>query len=146
MKEIKKEIINYVTKYQSFDGLEFNSKEECEKYENSAKGIVRSRFLKLVVRDIDEYALFFGNEENTVYYVQFREEGDIDTFLHYMYLVNPWLLQDDYKSQRESMIELSRKAFNNDEPLLVSENYEGNMWVLDTLSSLISRLKDYDRD
>ena len=146
MKEIKKEIINYVTKYQSFDGIEFNSKEECEKYENSAKGIVRSRFSKLVVRDIDEYSLFFGNEENTVYYVQFREEGDIDTFLHYMYLINPWLLNDDHKSQRESIIELSRKAFNNDEPLLVSENYEGNMWVLDTLSSLISRLNDYDRD
>ena len=43
MKEITKEVKNTYTVYQASDGTEFNSKEECKKYEDTAKCVLLTK-------------------------------------------------------------------------------------------------------
>ena len=42
-KEFKREVVETTTVYQASDGTEFNSKEECQKYENSAAGVLLAK-------------------------------------------------------------------------------------------------------
>lgn len=145
MKQISKEITNYKTVYVAIDGTEFDSKEECVKYENSARVILKSKFLKLVVKETDAWHLLYGNEDTIVYYVQFREEKDIDTLIHYMCMVDSWLINVS-QSEIDKLYEQARKAFNNAEPLLVSQDCDGTLYILDPLSVIVSNLSNYDAD
>ena len=43
--------IEEVQGYEASDGTFFTSKEECEKYEKTAKAVISARFKKLIVRD-----------------------------------------------------------------------------------------------
>lgn len=146
MKQINKEVTSYKTVYVAVDGTEFDSKEECVKYENSAQGVLRDKFNKLVVREIDAYSLMFGNEDCTVYYVQFREESDIDALMQYCYLCNPWMLQDAQEKNRLEDLAMARKAFNNDEPLLLGNDYEGHIYFMGPLSEIVANISNYDRE
>jgi hypothetical protein len=145
MREINQEVKTYVKKYVAIDGTEFNDREECIKYENSAKVILKSKFLKLVVKETDALNLLYGNEDTIVYYVQFREEKDIDTLIHYMCMVDSWLINVS-QSEIDRLYEQARKAFNNAEPLLVSEDCDGTLYILDPLSVIVSNLSNYDAD
>ena len=53
MKEIIKDktVVEHYTVYQATDGTEFNSSEECRKYEESALGVIRSKIAKPIVYD-----------------------------------------------------------------------------------------------
>ena len=146
MKQITKEVTNYVTKYISVDGIEFDTKDECEKYERSAEGVLRDKFMKLVVKEADQYSLMFGLDDNTVYYVQFREESDIDILMQYYYLQHPWMLNDENEKHRYEDITMARKAFNNAEPLLIGANYEGDIYFMGPLSEIVDNISNYDKE
>lgn len=145
MREINQEVKTYVKKYVAIDGTEFNDREECIKYENSAKVILKSKFLKLVVKETDAWNLLYGNQDTIVYYIQFREEKDIDTLIQYMCMVDGWLANVS-QSEIDKLYEQARKAFNNAEPLLVSEDCDGTLYILDPLSVIVSNLSNYDAD
>ena len=49
MKEIRQEVVNYVYKYESEDGLVFNTMKECEDYEQSELFRLKQRYNRLVV-------------------------------------------------------------------------------------------------
>ena len=146
MREINKEIKSYRTVFAAFDGTEFNDRNECLLYEGSAKGILKDKFMRLVVREIDQYSLMFGNEDNIVYYIQFREESDIDTLMQYFYLQHPWILNDDAEKDRLDYITIARRAFNNGEPLLMGTDYEGNLFFMGPLSEIVANISNYDRE
>lgn len=40
--------------YEATDGTRFSSKEECEKYEKTAKAVILGRFRDLIVREVSE--------------------------------------------------------------------------------------------
>ena len=54
MKEVTKEKVQKYTVYEALDGTEFHDKAECEKYEESAKGVVKARIAKLTVGKANE--------------------------------------------------------------------------------------------
>lgn len=145
MREINQEVKTYIKKYVAIDGTEFDDRGECIKYENSAKVILKSKFLKLVVKETDAWKLLYGNQDTIVYYIQFREEKDIDTLIQYMCTVDSWLASVS-QSEIDELYEKARKAFNNAEPLLVSEDCDGTLYILDPLSVIVSNLSNYDAD
>jgi len=57
MKEVTKEKIQKYAMYEALDGTEFHDKAECQKYEESAKGVIRARIAKLIVGRGNEWEL-----------------------------------------------------------------------------------------
>ena len=89
MKELKRtETIEKVIGYEADDGTQFDSKEECEKYENSAFFVVFTRFKKLVVKEIIECDLFgnqgYGSEEYIYYLIDIKNKNDVDIYNQFL--------------------------------------------------------------
>lgn len=54
MKAIKNvKTVEEIVGYEACDGTRFTTKEECEKYENTARAVIRGRFKKLVVKEME---------------------------------------------------------------------------------------------
>lgn len=68
--------------YRASDGTEFNSGEECEKYENSARAVLYTRYNSLIVRSSSEYEFFgFGCDDNVINVVKVETPKDVDVIL-----------------------------------------------------------------
>lgn len=150
MKEIQKtkEHIEYITIYQANDGTEFTNKEECEKYENSAHAVVRTKFLKLVIDKKTEYNLFnAGNDEDIVYLVKLNSQEDADAVLQLYYLDNPYVLRDEETPRKckERAYTLVTTALKEHDVLYVGENYDGEIYLIDTRANIINRLLEADK-
>ena len=91
MKEVTKQ--QPYTVYQAVDGTEFQNKEECQKYEASAKGVLRGKFMQLVVDRSNEYELFNGDESLEVLAVSIPNEKDKDVILQLLFLERPFLMK-----------------------------------------------------
>lgn len=64
MKEEIREKIGTETIYIAYDGTEFKDKEQCKKYEDSAKCALLYKYKPYVIKTITEYDLFgVGSEE-----------------------------------------------------------------------------------
>lgn len=94
MKEIKRERkIEEVTGYEAFDGKWFKEKEECEKYERSAYGVIAKEFESLFVRERfaecsiwEEYG--YGSEEFEMAIIYIKDANDLHTANKYYELVS----------------------------------------------------------
>ena len=83
MKEIKRERkIEEVTGYEAFDGKWFKEKEECEKYERSAYGVIAKEFESLFVGERfaecniwEEYG--YGSEEFEMAVIYIKDANDL---------------------------------------------------------------------
>lgn len=88
MKIIEEENVNKqtVTKYKAIDGTVFNSENECIKYEDTAKCVVRAR---LNIIETTDWELFYGDDapveivrgkaEDTEMYVRLCDWSDSKT-------------------------------------------------------------------
>ena len=144
MIEVKKERTEYDTWYKASDGAEFRTKEECEKYEQTARAVVRTKFLKLVVEEGTEWDFFkVGNDENPVYAIKINSQEEADTVLQLYYIDNPYVLGDgeDWKSYREKAINMINAAYTEKDILFVGENYEGEIYLISTRNNIIENLK-----
>ena len=83
MKIIKEEVINYVEKYESFDGTIFEDKEECMKYETSACAMLRKRILDMCSSKNDAEKLMGGYEDNQVMSIQVNNQKEIEFIKKY---------------------------------------------------------------
>ncbi len=93
MKKIQKEVVikRYDDVFVANDGTEFNTKEECEKYENSAKCALMARYKLLVIKESDCFSLFgFGSDEDVIEVVKIESEEDLNLILQILILENPW--------------------------------------------------------
>ena len=98
MKEIKEtKTIEEVTGYEAFDGQVFKEKEECEKYERSAKGVLKKQFMGLVIKemevcDITNYGDVPFTETGEDWYatlVKIKNAEDLKICNMYWELINP---------------------------------------------------------
>ena len=67
MKEEIREKIGTETIYIAYDGTEFKDKEQCKKYEDSAKCALLSKYKPCVIKTITEYDLFGVDSEEYEY-------------------------------------------------------------------------------
>lgn len=84
--------IEEIIGYEASDGTQFKTKEECEKYENTAAYVITERFKKLVVKemegiDITEEANAFclSSIDEDWYYVLIEIKNDDDLKVAQMY-------------------------------------------------------------
>ena len=148
MKEIQKEKKVFDTWYQATDGTEFRTREECEKYEQTAHAVVRQKFLKLVIADKTEYDFFHvGSDDTTVYAVKMDSQEEADTVLQLYFLDNPYVLRDEEnpKKYKEEALNMVNTAYQEQDILFVGENYEGEIFLINTRANIIEDLQMIDQ-
>jgi len=149
MKEIKKEIIKkeYTYQYESFDGNLWNTKEECERYEKSAEGVLKLKFQELIVDKRDAWDLMRGYEDNDVIGVKLTKEEDKDTVLQLYLFLNPHLLNESerYKEYLEQYRSYINEAFENKDLLLMGINCEGDYYFIGLRNKFIENLKNFGK-
>ena len=138
MKKIVKDRIEKFTVYQAVDGTEFKDKEECRKYEESAKCLLFSKYSKLVVKSEREETLFkVGNYDDTVDIVKIKTQSDADIILQIFYYFNNEP-SDSYAKRVEESCVSAIGSF-----LFVSRGYdEDNFYVMTSLPEYIKHLED----
>lgn len=147
MKEVKTERKVYDIHYEAIDGTIFYSKEECEKYDNTAKAVIRSYFMKLVVAEGTEYSfLHVGSDDNTTYAVKMRNENDANV------VKQLWEIDHDYLHNQEHYLKYQTDDFTKIDTacaqgdiLFVGEDYESNIYIIDTRANIIESLQNIDK-
>ena len=148
MKEIQKKREVFDTWYQATDGTEFRTREECEKYEQTAHAVVRQKFLKLVIANKTEYDFFHvGSDDTTIYAVKMDSQEEADTVLQLYFLDNPYVLRDEEnpKKYKEEALNMVNTAYQEQDILFVGENYEGEIFLINTRANIIEDLQMIDQ-
>lgn len=145
-KQIERKV--YDTFYVAVDGTEFSEKAECEKYEQTAHAVVREKFLKLVISKKTEYNFFHvGSDDTTVYAVKMQSQEEADTVLQLYFLDKPYVLRDEeaprkFKERAHNMV---NTAYQEQDILFVGENYEGEIFLINTRANIIEDLQMIDQ-
>lgn len=71
------EVKSIKTVYVAVDGTEFNDKEECRKYDESAIGVLKGRVKKLAVKVTNEWTAVGGDEDHEVWIVVPKKAEDV---------------------------------------------------------------------
>ena len=147
MKVIKKEITNYTYQYESFDGNLWDTKEECEKYEKSAEGVLKLKFQDLIVAKEDAWDLMRGYEDNDVIGIKLSKEEDKDTVLQLYLFLNPHLLNEgesckEWLEQYKSYID---EAYEKKDLLLMGINCEGDYYFIGPRNKFVENLKNFGK-
>lgn len=150
MKEIKRERIVFdVIGYEAVDGTQFDSKEECEKYEKiTAKAVIIDRFKKLVVNYIEEAQItclgdsFVGSGGGENYYlalVKIENEKDLDTLRMYKELAyprSPQQINEDLIG-KEIIVGIGEIRYDYENKGYCNEFDFDNCWIYGTIEEQI---------
>lgn len=144
MKEITKEKKSTYTVYQAVDGTEFNSIEECQKYEDTAKCLLLTKYKPLVKRTASEYDIFnTGSEEYMVDILQcLSSESDIDILIQLNRLYYSGRKSDDafYDKMRSKL----EKCLKNRDIVLIGRGteYDGydTFYIFTTLQEITDNI------
>ena len=139
MKEVYVEEVKKVFKYEAIDGTLFNSKEECIKYENSAKVAVKALYKKLIIKSIAETELFsVGSDDNTLELVKVKTQEDIKILLQMCYIYNI-----THESSLDRITKLATKAMETNDILIIGRGYDEDcFWIIDTKQDLINQFNN----
>lgn len=143
--ELKREVVDTYIHWEAVDGTVFEQKEECEKYEKSALGMLRGKINKLIVGKADNaWDLMGGNEDSSVVAILLAKEKDADTFLQWLYLECSWLLNDTMKERKEEIETTVRDAYNSKDVILMGINYDGDYYFINSRKNIIDNLNRLD--
>jgi len=141
MKKLEKDLITKYTVFQAVDGTEFPQKEECEKYEASALGVLRGKIKKLIACEPkDAWTLMGGYDDHQVIAIKPQIEADVDTILQWYYLEHPYILENHRKSEKENFEEVITEAWKNDDVVLFGINYEKEYYFINSRKNIINNL------
>ena len=134
MKKIRKEQVSYYDVFEAMDGTIFNNAEECEKYENSAKGVLKAKLSEFTVKKGDECSIFnTGSSDYMVYVCVPKTADDIDVINQIGMLYNGRVFIENSKDYLHKVIWLTF-------------DYDDDGCYLDTLDALMSRLMPKEED
>ena len=144
MKPIEIEKVTKVTHYEAIDGTTFTTKEECVKYEDTAKCVLLTKYKPLVKRTASECDIFnTGSDEYMIDILQYlSSESDIDILiqLHRLYCSNRNLNDDFYNKMRSKL----EKCLKNRDIVLIGRGteYDGydNFYILTTLQDITDNI------
>lgn len=146
MKEIKTERISYDVKWEAIDGLLFNSEQECQKYEETARMVLWAKFLTLVIAESNEYDLFrTGSEDDVVYAVKMNIPSDRDTLMQLFLMDNSWVMKEAHSKWKDRAFSLIDKSYKDNDLLFVGVNTDNQIYIIDTKQSLFERLENLDK-
>lgn len=134
MKEVVKEIVKRETIWEASDGTQFTSKAECEKYENTANCVIRTRYSSLIVKSLREEELFItGSYDSIIEIIKLDDSSDINTVLAMCKLYG-------YNSTDETVC---KKALKNDSYILINRGYDSeNFWIMGTIDDVLQDISN----
>ena len=140
MKEISVEQKTYIKKWEAADGTQFNSREDCGKYENSAKCVVLTKYKDFVIKESDEYHLFgVGSEDCQVDIVRVPDEKAIDVIFQVFCFFRDWESDENKEKARKTIT----NAFEYNDFLIIDRGYElDNLYIIGTLDDVIEQIKE----
>lgn len=150
MKEIKQTY--QVTKYQAEDGTIFDTKEECKKYDESAKCVLLGKYNDLVIRQTNCDSLcssFGGSDDYGVDIVKVNTKEDVDLILQLAYFYRPYLHKEDYREREIEVTKLVNSALISDSHILfIGRSFPGDedFNVLVTKENLIDTIEQHCKE
>lgn len=127
MKQIKRTIESYEYVFVAIDGTEFKDKEECRKFEESARGLLLAKLMPLVVKEKTEFEIFgAGNDDTAVTIVKLESQADADIVIQLYLLHNPHMTKDDRKNDLNAIVKRIRRAADEKDYIFVCRGYERN--------------------
>lgn len=144
MKPIEIEKVTKVTHYEAIDGTTFTTKEECQKYEDTAKCVLLTKYKPLVKRTASECDIFnTGSDEYMIDILQYlSSESDIDILiqLHKLHCSGRNFNDDFYDKMRRKL----EKCLKNRDIVLIGRGteYDGydNFYILTTLQDITDNI------
>lgn len=108
MKELKRTVTTEtVWGYEANDGTVFSSKEECEKYEQSARCVIRQHVKDILFREWQCDSLFHGfNYDDHIKVWFIKDENTLCVVNQYLHNVDPYarLITPDYIGLRVAVV------------------------------------------
>lgn len=148
MKEITKERthVEKYSVYEALDGTQFDFKEDCEKYEKSALGVLRGRLEKLIVgRAEDAWNLMGGADEHRIIAVKPEKETDVDLILHWFYMENPYYLNDSHAKYKKQLEDTVNTAYDTKDIILFGVNLDNEFYFINSRQNIINNLNTIDK-
>ena len=142
MKPIEIEKVTKVTHYEAIDGT--TTEEECQKYEDTAKCVLLTKYKPLIKRTASECDIFnTGSDEYMIDILQYlSSESDIDILiqLHRLYCSGRNFNDDFYDKMRSKL----EKCLKNRDIVLIGRGteYDGydNFYILTTLQDITDNI------
>lgn len=132
MKEVVIEKIVKETQYEAIDGTIFEDREECIKYENTARALVLSRYNKLVLKRLSEAELLGnGSDDGEMEIISINNSEDIKTVMQLLGLENPHLLNKAQQDRYTKCMETLEYALKNDDVVFIYRGYGNDNFYID---------------
>lgn len=150
MKEIKKERTTTQTyyEYEALDGTIFNDKDECQKYDKSALGVLNYKInlLKVGKKGMDCWELCCGDDDHECFALKPKLPEDKDTILQWYLGHQPHLLSDSYKDCVNYIASKIQCALDEGDIIFFGMDCDESPYFMNTRNSIINNLKDFDKD
>lgn len=135
---MKEKIIDKIIKetvYVASDGTEFKDKEQCKKYEDSAKCALLSKYKPYVIKTVTEWDLFgVGSEEYEYDLFNLQYSWQIDM------LIQLDFLNYDRGKEYEELRERLEKSI--DKTILIGRGDPHNRWCFYIYESIDDRISE----
>lgn len=138
----KEKTVKEILHYLAIDGTIFYHEEECRKYEESAKGVLRGRLKKITVAECNAWDLMGGYEDNEVLAVKVDSEKDADTLIQNVYFDNSYLLEEEHNNRKEEFEKEVQETLDNHDIYLLGINNDGDLYIIGARSRFISNLSN----
>jgi hypothetical protein len=136
---------------QATDGTEFNSLEECKKYEESALGVIRSKIAKLIVYDTrkisgeDAWSIMGGCDDHDIVAVKMNTAADLDLVKHWLLLECPYYNREGREEFKAKRFEIFEEAYNNGDVLIFGMNCDNEGYFINSRQNIIDKLNSFDK-
>lgn len=145
--EIKREVTDIHTYYEAADGTRFENQEECKKYEETAKCIIRSKAMKLVVaKNKNAWKLMGGSDDDTVTAFKMEKLEDLDTTKLFWLMECPWYNSEGRKELREQKLSIMDTAYQNGDILLFGQSCDDDYYFINSRQNIIDNLMNLDKE
>lgn len=131
--------------YQAIDGTKFTSKDECIKYDNTARAVIMSEYNELIISRTNEYELLgMGNSDAGIDVVSVKTYEDKQVIKKALIYNNQWLTEESNKDRLINLYNLINEAEIKQIPLIVNRGYENdNFWITNTITGVIDKLEKF---
>ena len=140
MKEVSIEQKTYIKKWEATDGTQFNSREDCEKYENSAKCVILAKYKEFVIKENSEYELFgLGVDDSQIDVVIVSNPEAVDIIFQTYCFIRDW----DSPENKERARKIITDAYHYSDVLLIGRGFESDdFYIIGTLEDKLEEIKE----
>lgn len=142
MKEVVKEEVQKYTVYEALDGTQFSDRAECQKYEESAKGVIRARIAKLTVGKENEWNLLAGSDDHEVIGIKMQTDRDVEYVKQFFMMECSW-----YGEVRtKEIFDVIEKAYDNNDIVLFGINCDEEYYWINALQNIVNNLMNFGKE